>query len=129
MKGNKMYHDEQVEMSKIIIWVMFSIILVIIIGLVFASVRVAFMDLERDAIQKSHSYTEGNVTQLQVLYDEYLDLETQIIEYRGSDNDYSELIGNFEAQQSALINRIDTIASRIDDDEIPEAIKELLNEQ
>ena len=124
-----MLHDEQVGMSKIIIWIIFSVILIIIVGLIFASVRVVFMDLERDAIQRSHSYTEGNVTQLQVLYDEYLELEIAIAQYQSSDSDYSELIIGFHNQQEALINRMDIIAERIDSGEVPIQIQELLNEQ
>jgi hypothetical protein len=125
-----MYDEEEtISKSAWLLWIVFGIIIILVLIFSTYSLRVVIMNLEREAIQQSNNYVEGRVLQLHAMYDEYLVLESDIIRYENTEGDYTELIVSSQNQQTALINRMDAIASSIDISEVPREIKELLHEK
>lgn len=108
----------------LLIYGVFTIL--IIMFLIFLSYEFKEYDTarQRDIVKESLEYSESQITQLQTIMDNWLQLETE-----KNQTEDTGLLSAYTAQQGALIERMSIIVNRIDHDLIPVHLIEFVNDK
>lgn len=117
--------------------ILLLLIAVVAIGIAmlvwYAGFERPIQDAKRDAIKHSHAYIEASRSRMLKFAQEYKTAGTQILQYeaaqKAGQEDYSEIISGLRSQQKACMQQIKEEAQRVPQDEVPESVQELLNQE
>ncbi len=127
------YRDEVKKINKevpftlwtVLKWVILILVVCVILYWVGLSTGIISRDIKREVIQHSQQYTETKGNLLNKLHDDWLQLDTEIVElktYEGND----EIIAAKKAQQKNLVKRIRREAGMIPESQVPENVRTFL---
>jgi len=124
MKRKNEQYSAGITLLDILLYGVFFVL--VIIGFVFLYYELREYDVarERDITKQSLEYQESQITQLQVLMDEWLDIQSDLL----ATDDVARQEA-YQSQQSALIDRMQVIVNRVPDMAVPASILEFLNER
>lgn len=90
-------------------------------------------DAKRDALKHSHAYIEATQSRLLKYASEYEAVTAQILQYEAAQKtgqgDYLEVIKGMKSQKAAILQQIKDESERISEDEIPESVKKILEQE
>jgi len=123
--------------SKAIIWGLGGLAVVVVLLVVWFSVKpsiiklegkskVAVAEVERDVAKHSHQYVEGKESMLLTWLDEYREGQVEAAEAQAAG--LTDVAMALEAQNATLADRIEREAQRLPEDELPESVLAFLKE-
>jgi len=115
--------------GKAVRWTVILIVCVIIGVTMLLAMRPAWLRMERDATKASHQYVEGKETMLLTWLDEYREVEVQIATAEAAEEPNEALIASLEMQRDTMGDRIEREAQRVDQDALPESVRDFLAER
>jgi len=117
--------------------ILIAIVVVLAVGIAMLVWYTAFErpieDAKRDAIKHSHAYIEASRSRLLKYAKEYRTAGTQILQYEAAQKagevDYSKIIADLRNQQNACMEQMKEEAQRIPQNEVPESVRKLLDQE
>ena len=108
-------------------YILYSIlVLIILVGLFWGltAANIITLGIQREATQHSQPYTETKVSLLYSLYNDWLELDAEIAEFKVLGE--TDIVKAKQSQQKALIRQMKEEANYIPDGEVPAEIKSFL---
>lgn len=87
------------------------------------------LGMKRKAVVNSHQYIEASRSKLSKLASEYRAAEVDIQTYKAADGDYDKIVEGLVAQKTALKDQIKTEAIKIPEEELPQQVIKILEEE
>jgi len=85
--------------------------------------------LKREAVVNSHQYIESSRSKLSKIASEYRAAEVEIEKFKVADKDYSKIIDGLIAQKGVLKEEMKLEASKLPENEIPNQVITILEEE
>lgn len=99
----------------------------VIVGFILQATGIISIGIEREIRQHSQPYVETKVSLLHKLHTDWLQLESEIAEFKAADGS-NEIISAKKSQQKEIIIRMHEEAELIPTNEVPRSVKEFLEE-